>query len=187
MRSRGRFRACAAFVVTAARRARGLQFHLRTEVAATKQSRSMSDLWRGGVMTALVVGAIVLSLIIFTRAPLPAPRPRRRAEPAPVHHPARDRLHGHPDRARARAVRLLVGRAEQGRRVEQEPRRDHRGAGIPMAVAVPLPRRGRHRHRRARSPAGDGAAASTRPSGSSSRRATSSTPSTCPPSCSSGT
>ena len=33
---------------------------------ATKQSRSMSDLWRGGVMTALVVGAIVLSLIIFT-------------------------------------------------------------------------------------------------------------------------
>ena len=26
----------------------------------------MSDLWRGGVMTALVVGAIVLSLIIFT-------------------------------------------------------------------------------------------------------------------------
>ena len=33
---------------------------------STEQSRSMSDLWRGGVMTAIVVGAIVLSLIIFS-------------------------------------------------------------------------------------------------------------------------
>jgi cytochrome c oxidase subunit 2 len=33
---------------------------------ATKQAGSMSDLWRGSVMAALLVGAIVLSLIIFT-------------------------------------------------------------------------------------------------------------------------
>jgi len=33
---------------------------------ATKQAGSMSDLWRGSVMAALFVGAIVLSLIIFT-------------------------------------------------------------------------------------------------------------------------
>src|SRR6476620_4413252 len=66
MRSRGRFRACATFVVTAAVALAGCSSTFGQKSPATKQSRSMSDLWRGGVMTALVVGAIVLSLIIFT-------------------------------------------------------------------------------------------------------------------------
>jgi cytochrome c oxidase subunit II len=66
MRSGGRFRVCAALAVGAAVALAGCSSTFGQPDAATKQGRSMSDLWRGGVMTALVVGAIVLSLIIFT-------------------------------------------------------------------------------------------------------------------------
>jgi cytochrome c oxidase subunit 2 len=66
MRSGGRFRACALFVVAAALALTGCSSTFGQHEPATKQGRSMSDLWRGGVMTALVVGGIVLSLIIFT-------------------------------------------------------------------------------------------------------------------------
>ena len=66
MRSRGRFRAPAAFAVVAAFALAGCDSTFGQHSPATKQAGSMSDLWRGGVMTALVVGAIVLSLIIFT-------------------------------------------------------------------------------------------------------------------------
>jgi cytochrome c oxidase subunit 2 len=66
MRSGGRFRVCAALAVGAAVALAGCSSTFGQPDPATKQSRSMSDLWRGGVMTALVVGAIVLSLIIFT-------------------------------------------------------------------------------------------------------------------------
>jgi cytochrome c oxidase subunit 2 len=67
MRSQGRFRACAACVVAIAALAlAGCSSTFGQHSPATKQGRSMSDLWRGSVMTALVVGAIVLSLIIFT-------------------------------------------------------------------------------------------------------------------------
>lgn len=64
MRSRDRLRVFAAIVVLAA--LTGCSSTFGQHDPATKQSRPMSDLWRGGVMTALVVGAIVLSLIIFT-------------------------------------------------------------------------------------------------------------------------
>jgi cytochrome c oxidase subunit 2 len=66
MRSGGRFRARAAFAVAAACALAGCDSTFGQHSPATKQAGSMSDLWRGGVMTALVVGAIVLSLIIFT-------------------------------------------------------------------------------------------------------------------------
>ena len=91
---------------------------------ATKQSRSMSDLWRGGVMTALVVGAIVLSLIIFTvlryrrRGRDDVPSQRQYIIPLEIVYTV------DPDRDRARAVRLLVGGAERRRRLERQPRRD---------------------------------------------------------------
>jgi cytochrome c oxidase subunit 2 len=65
MRSGGRLRGFAAVVVAAVALA-GCSSEFGEHEPATKQSRSMSDLWRGGVMTALVVGAIVMSLIIFT-------------------------------------------------------------------------------------------------------------------------
>jgi cytochrome c oxidase subunit 2 len=66
MRSGGRFRARATFAVAAACALAGCDSTFGQHSPATKQAGSMSDLWRGGVMTALVVGAIVLSLIIFT-------------------------------------------------------------------------------------------------------------------------
>src|SRR4051794_18316138 len=66
MRSGGRFRVCAVLSAAAAVALAGCSSTFGQPDPATKQSRSMSDLWRGGVMTALVVGAIVLSLIIFT-------------------------------------------------------------------------------------------------------------------------
>jgi cytochrome c oxidase subunit 2 len=66
MRSGGRFRACAAFAVAAALALAGCDSTFGQHSPATKQAGSMSDLWRGSVMAALLVGAIVLSLIIFT-------------------------------------------------------------------------------------------------------------------------
>src|SRR6185503_8508562 len=66
MRSGGRFRACAAFAVAAALALAGCDSTFGQHSPATKQAGSMSDLWRGSVMAALLVGAVVLSLIIFT-------------------------------------------------------------------------------------------------------------------------
>jgi cytochrome c oxidase subunit 2 len=65
MRSRGRFRACLALVFGCAAALAGCSSDFGQHAPVTKQGRSMSDLWRGGVMTALAVGAIVLSLILF--------------------------------------------------------------------------------------------------------------------------
>jgi cytochrome c oxidase subunit 2 len=65
MRSRGRLRGCLALAVACAAVLAGCSSDLGQHEPVTKQGRSMSDLWRGGVTTALVVGAIVLSLILF--------------------------------------------------------------------------------------------------------------------------
>src|SRR5690242_5493090 len=66
MRSGGRFRARAAVALVAALALAGCDSTFGQHSPASKQAGSMSDLWRGSVMAALVVGAIVLSLIIFT-------------------------------------------------------------------------------------------------------------------------
>jgi len=65
MRAQNRLGACAAGAVAFALGAAGCSSTFGQHRPVTEQGRSMSDLWRGGVMTALVVGGIVLSLILF--------------------------------------------------------------------------------------------------------------------------
>jgi cytochrome c oxidase subunit II len=65
MRSRGRLGACSALLAVAALALAGCGSVLGQPRPVTKQGQGMSDLWRGGTMTAIAVGAVVLSLILF--------------------------------------------------------------------------------------------------------------------------